>query len=77
MEQLDLFSFSSNKYKIKKPIRLIQFFSGIGCQEIGIKKAFPSTISYKTCEWAINSIIAYDTIWGKDKHIEVKEQSTQ
>lgn len=63
MAQIDLFSFSTNKYKITKPIRLIEFFSGIGCQEIGIKRIFKDTTTYKTCEWAMNSIIAYDLVW--------------
>ena len=63
MIQIDLFSFSTNKYKITKPIRLIEFFSGIGCQEIGIKRIFKDTTTYKTCEWAMNSIIAYDLVW--------------
>jgi len=63
--QLDLFCGSDNLYKITKPIRLIEFFAGIGFQRMGIEKAFPNLESWKICEWAIPSIIGYDAIHSK------------
>lgn len=66
-KQLDLFAFSSDNYKITKPIRIISFFSGIGFQEMGIKKVFPNAANYKTCEWAIPSIIGYDAVWNGEQ----------
>lgn len=36
--QLDLFCDSDSLYKITKPIRLIEFFAGVGFQRMGIQK---------------------------------------
>ena len=60
--QLDLFCDSDNLYKITKPIRLIEFFAGVGFQRMGIQKVFPNLESWHCCEWAIPSIIAYDAV---------------
>lgn len=60
--QLDLFCDSDNLYKITKPIRLIEFFAGVGFQRMGIQKVFPNLESWKICEWAIPSIVAYDAV---------------
>ena len=60
--QLDLFCDSDNLYKITKPIRLIEFFAGVGFQRMGIQKVFPNLESWHICEWAIPSIIAYDAV---------------
>lgn len=60
--QLDLFCDSDNLYKITKPIRLIEFFAGIGFQRMGIERVFPNLESHKICEWAIPSILAYDAV---------------
>lgn len=60
--QLDLFCDSDNLYKIIKPIRLIEFFAGVGFQRMGIEKVFPNLESWKICEWAIPSILAYDAV---------------
>lgn len=60
--QLDLFCDSDNLYKITNPIRLIEFFAGVGFQRMGIQKVFPNLESWHICEWAIPSIIAYDAV---------------
>jgi len=71
-EQISLWEFSDNKYRITKPIRLIQLFSGIGMQELGIKRIFPNLENYKTCEWAVPSILAYDILHFDKREREVK-----
>lgn len=63
-EQLSIFENSTNKYTITKPIRLIQLFSGIGMQQYAIKKVFSDCVNWRTCEWAIPSIIGYDKVWN-------------
>lgn len=68
--QLDLFCGSDNLYKITKPIRLIEFFAGIGFQRMGIQKVFPNVESWKICEWAVPSIIGYDAIHSTDHEHE-------
>lgn len=61
-EQLDLFSFNTPSYKITKPIRLIEFFAGIGSQAKALKRLGIAFEHHKICEWAIPSIISYNAI---------------
>ena len=66
VQQLNLFNFDKPYYKIDKPIRLITLFSGIGAQEKALKAlGVPFTI-WRTCEWAVPSIKAYNAIHIKD-----------
>lgn len=50
-------------FKITKPIRLIELFSGYGSQHFALKYLNANFESWKTCEWAYKSIQAY-----KDAH---------
>lgn len=69
-EQLGLFDDFLTEYKITKPIRLISFFSGIEAQFKALKYLGDtlniSVESYKTCEWAYNSIVACNSIHNRD-----------
>lgn len=65
-EQLNLFSWIEGNYKITKPIRLIEFFAGIGAQAKALEVLGIPFESYKICEWAYNSILAYNAIHIKD-----------
>lgn len=47
------------KYKITKPIRLIEFFGGYGTFSYALKYLGANYESYKLCEWALKSIKAY------------------
>lgn len=51
------------KFKIDKPIRLIELFSGYGSQALALKYLKVPFEHWKTCEWAVKSIQAY-----KDMH---------
>ena len=50
------------KYKINKPIRLIEMFSGYGSQALALKYLNIDFEHWKTCEWAVKSIQAYKDI---------------
>ena len=69
-EQLSLFEEEMIEKKITKPVRLISFFSGIEAQYKAL--SYLAEIlqipveSYKTCEWAYNSIIACNAIHNRD-----------
>lgn len=69
-QQLDLFASSDDetygKYKITKPIRLIELFAGVGAQFKALKLLTKNVESYKICEWAFNSIVAYNAVHIKD-----------
>ena len=61
------------KYKITKPIRLIELFAGYGSQALALKYLGANFEHWKICEWAIPSIIAYADLhrdelpdYGKD-----------
>lgn len=69
-EQISLFENEMVPKKIENPIRLISFFSGIEAQYKALQflsKTLQIPVeSYKTCEWAYNSIIACNAIHNRD-----------
>lgn len=64
--QFDLFNFAREQFKITKPIRLVELFSGIGAQAKALEILGVPFEHYKTCEWAVPSIKAYNSIHIKD-----------
>lgn len=63
-EQCSIFDFvdADYIYKINKPIRLIEFFAGVGAQHKALTNIKANFESYKICEWALPSIIGYNAI---------------
>lgn len=64
-EEITIFDLLYSKYKISKPIRLIELFGGYGSQALALKYLGVDFEHWKLCEWAIKSIQAY-----KDIHFE-------
>ena len=64
--QTTIFDFLYPKYKIKKPIRLIELFAGYGSQYLALKYLGTNVEHYKICEWAIKSIQAYNDLHIQD-----------
>ena len=62
MDNLTIFDLMYEDYKITKPVRLIEFFAGIGAQAKALKNLGANFEHWKTCEWAIPSILAYSEI---------------
>ena len=62
MNQTTIFDFIYPKYKITKPIRLIELFAGYGSQALALKYLGVKFEHWKICEWAIKSIQAYKDI---------------
>ena len=62
MNQTSIFDMLYDKYKITKPIRLIEFFAGYGSQALALKYLGVPFEHWKTCEWAVKSIQAYKDI---------------
>ena len=55
------------RFRIDKPIRLIELFAGYGSQALALKYLGVKFEHYKICEWAIKSIQAYkDMQFGSD-----------
>lgn len=60
--QIDLFSYVLPKYKIDKPIRLIELFAGIGSQAKALKRLGVNFEHYKVCEIDKYALKSYNAI---------------
>lgn len=73
MNQTTIFDMLYPKYKITKPIRLIEFFAGYGSQALALKYLRVPFEHWKICEWAIKSIQAYKDIHFTDDNKNYSE----
>lgn len=77
MMQLSMFD-GSQKYKIDKPIRLIELFAGYGSQALALKYLGVPFEHYKIAEWTIKSTQAYkDLHFGYDNNDYSKGHSVE
>lgn len=65
-EELDLFSFCLPKFRIDKPIRLIEMFAGIGCQAKALKNLGVEFEHWRVVEIDQNPINSYNAIFNTD-----------
>ena len=65
---ITIFDYLYPKYKINKPIRLIELFAGYGSQALALKYLGVEFEHWKICEWAIKSIQAYKDMHFPDKN---------
>ena len=75
--QISIFDELYPKYKITKPIRLIEFFAGYGSQALALKYLGLPFEHWKICEWAVKSIQAYKDIHFTDVDIKLNEDRTK
>lgn len=61
-QQLSIFEFLYPKYKINKPIRLIELFAGIGSQAKALENLKVDFSHYKICEFDKFAVASYNTI---------------
>ena len=71
MNQITIFDVLYPKYKIAKPIRLIELFAGYGSQALALKYLGVKFEHWKICEWAVKSIQAYKDIHFTDDTKEI------
>lgn len=64
VEQMDLFSFTTPRFKIDKPIRLIELFAGIGSQAQALKNLGVPFEHHRVVEWDKYCIQSYNAIHG-------------
>lgn len=64
MEQANIFDFIDNKFKIKKPIRLIELFAGIGSQAKALTNICANFEHYKVVEFDKYAIKSYNAVHG-------------
>lgn len=65
-EQLDIFELTMPMFKIKKPIRLIELFSGIGSQAMALRDLGANFEHYRVVEFDKYAIKSYNAIHGTD-----------
>ena len=70
MDHLTIFDELYPKFKITKPIRLIEFFAGYGSQALALKYLGVKFEHWKICEWAVKSIQAYKDIHFTDDNVD-------
>lgn len=76
MNQTTIFDVLYPKYKITKPIRLIETFSGYGSQALALKYLGVKFEHWKICEWAVKSIQAYKDIHFTDDNNDYSNNLT-
>lgn len=64
--QLSIFDVLYPKFKIDKPIKLIEMFGGYGSQYLSLKYLGANVEHHKLIEWASKSIQAYNDIHIQD-----------
>lgn len=64
MDQLNIYDFISNDYKITKPIRLIELFAGIGSQAKALERLKANFEHYRVVEFDKYAIKSYNAIHG-------------
>ena len=67
-KQLTIFDFlsSDEKYKITKPIRLIELFAGIGAQAKALENLHANFEHYKVCEFDKYALASYNAMHNTD-----------
>lgn len=64
MQQINLFDYQKERFKINKPIRLIELFGGIGSQAMGLRNIGVDFEHYKLVEFDKYAVKSYNTIHG-------------
>jgi DNA (cytosine-5)-methyltransferase 1 len=65
-QQINIFEGFIPRYKITKPIRLIEMFAGIGSQYQALKNLGVNVEHHKIVEWQVDSIQTYNDIHVRD-----------
>lgn len=66
IEEYDLFSYSTPKFKIDKPVRLIELFAGIGAQAKAFERLGIPFEHYRVVEWDKYAMASYNAVHGTD-----------
>lgn len=64
--QLNLFDLTREDYKIKKPIRLIEIFAGVGSQAMALERLGADFEHYRVVEFEKYAVASYNAIHGTD-----------
>lgn len=73
--QMSIFDQLYPSFKITKPLKLIELFSGYGSQALALKYLGVNFEHFRICEWAVPSIEAYNDIHIQDFNDYSKDKS--
>lgn len=74
--QVSMFD-GDKKFKINKPIRLIELFAGYGSQALALKYLGVPFEHWRICEWAVKSIQAYKDCHFKEDDADYSAELTK
>lgn len=77
IEELTIYDIMYERKKIKKPIRLIELFSGYGSQALALKYLGVKFEHWRISEWATKSIQAYNDLHIQDYEDYSKEYTDE
>lgn len=63
-DQMSIFEHSLPKFRINKPIRLIELFAGIGSQAKALRNLGADFETYKAIEWDKYAMASYNVVHG-------------
>lgn len=72
-----MFDFMYPRFKIDKPIRLIELFSGVSSQAMALRDLGVEFEHYLTCEWEVNAIASCKAIHFQDDNTDYSECYTE
>lgn len=74
MQQLNVYDIFSEQYKIRKPVRLIELFAGVGSQAMALKTLGVKFEHHRVVEFDKFAIQSYNAIHGTDfKTTDIRE----
>lgn len=73
-EQLDIFDLTRPTFQIDKPIRLIEFFAGVGSQAMALWDLGADFEHYRISEWEVNANRSYKAIHNSDDNTDYSKK---
>lgn len=77
MQEQTIFDLMYPKFKIDKPIRLIELFAGYGSQALALKYLGVPFEHWRISEWAVKSIMAYKNLHFTDEKYDYSKDHTK
>ena len=75
--QLSIFDIEQDVFKIDKPIRLIELFSGVGSQAMAMRDLGVDFEHYKISEWEYNANSSYRAIHRSHDNTDYSQNLTR
>ncbi len=77
MNQITMFEYIYPTFKIDKPIRLIELFSGVSSQAMALRDLGADFKHYLTCEWEVNAVASCKAIHFGDDNTDYSAEYSE